>query len=353
MAEAVGGVTFDELRLATRNHGMPLEALEYDVTPVGLHYVLTHYDIPVVDAARWRLTVDGSVRHRLELSLDDLRALPAVTHRVTMECAGNGRALLDPRPLSQPWLLEAVGTGDWTGVALADVLGRAGLAPNAVEVVFTGADRGVEQGVEQVYERSLPVARATGPDALLAYAINGAPLPPQHGFPLRLIVRGWYGMTNVKWLTAISAIDTPFAGYQQETSYRLRQHDDEPGLPLTQMLPRALMRPPGIPDFLTRARHLPAGDHRLTGRAWSGGAPITSVAVSTDGGASWEDADLDAPTEPGVWQAWSYAWPARAGTHEVLCRAADAAGNTQPAEPSWNVGGYANNAVQRVQVHVG
>ena len=270
------GITLEELRLAARNHGMPLEALQYDVTPVGLHYLLTHYDIPVIDVARWRLTIGGQVRNRLELSLDDLLALPAVTQRVTMECAGNGRALLDPRPLSQPWLLEAVGTGEWTGVALSDVLTRAGVAPDAPEVVFTGVDRGLEHGVEQVYERSLPVATAMGPDAFLAYALNGAPLPPQHGFPLRLVVPGWYGMTNVKWLHAITAVDAPFTGYQQTTSYRLRQREDEPGEPLTRMRPRALMVPPGVPDFFSRARHVAAGEHRLVGRAWSGFAPISA-----------------------------------------------------------------------------
>ena len=180
---AAAGVTFDELRLAARNHGMPLEALQYDVTPVGLHYLLIHYDIPAIDVSGWRLKLGGQVGNELELSLDDLRAMPAVTRRVTMECAGNGRALLDPRPLSQPWLHEAVGTGEWTGVLLADVLARAEPAPEAVEVVFTGADRGVEHHVEQVYERSLPVSLATGPDVLLAYALNGASLPRSTAIP--------------------------------------------------------------------------------------------------------------------------------------------------------------------------
>jgi DMSO/TMAO reductase YedYZ molybdopterin-dependent catalytic subunit len=346
------GVTLDELGLAARNHGMPLEALRDDVTPIGLHYLLTHYDIPSVDVASWRLRVDGGAGRPVELSLADLHAMPAVTRRVTMECAGNGRALLDPRPLSQPWLLEAVATGEWTGVAVADVLARAEIAADAVDVVFRGADRGIEHGVEQHYERSLPVAMATGPDALLAYAINGAPLPPQHGFPLRLVVPGWYGMTNVKWLTTITATVVPFTGYQQTMSYRLRQREEEPGTPLTQMLPRALLVPPGIPDFLSRARHLPAGQHGLFGRAWSGYAPITRVAVSDDGGATWIDADVDPSPGPAVWQSWRATWEARAGTYELWCRATDSADNTQPISPPWNVGGYANNAVQRVAVHV-
>jgi DMSO/TMAO reductase YedYZ molybdopterin-dependent catalytic subunit len=345
-------VTIDELRLATRNHGMPLEALLYDVTPVGLHYLLIHYDIPMIDAARWRLSVEGRVNRPIELSLEDLRAMPSVTRAVTMECAGNGRALLEPRPLSQPWLTEAVGTGRWTGVALPDLLSRAGLAPDAVEVLFTGADHGVEADVEQTYQRSIPVSAAVDHDVLLAYALNDAPLPPQHGFPLRLIVPGWYGMTNVKWLTTITAVDTPFDGHQQAVSYRLRQRDDEQGEPLTRILPRALMVPPGIPDFLTRVRYLTAGDHQLVGRAWSGVAPVTAVAVSSDGGNTWRQARVHPPSASGVWQSWSYAWHAEPGSYELCCRAVDATGTPQPTHPEWNLGGYANNAIQRIPVRV-
>jgi DMSO/TMAO reductase YedYZ molybdopterin-dependent catalytic subunit len=349
---AHAGVSFDELRLAARNHAMPLEALRYDVTPLGLHYLLTHYDIPAIDAAEWTLRVDGGVGGAVALTLDELRAMPAVTRVVTMECAGNGRALLHPHPVSQPWIVEAVGTGRWTGVALADVLGRVRLAPDAVEVVFSGVDRGVEHGVEQGFARSLPIAAAIASDALLAYEVNGVPLPPQHGFPLRLIVPGWYGMTNVKWLTSIVAVDTPFTGYQQMTSYRLRQDADEPGVALTRMQPRALMVPPGIPDFVTRERYVEAGAHPVAGRAWSGFAPVTSVEVSCDGGATWADAELDLREVAGAWQAWRFLWQAAPGTRQLCCRATDAAGNAQPLQPRWNVGGYANNAVQRVDVHV-
>jgi DMSO/TMAO reductase YedYZ molybdopterin-dependent catalytic subunit len=343
----------EELQLATRNHGMPLETLRHPVTPVGLHYLLTHYDIPVVDAVAWRLVVDGRVQRSLSLSLDDLRALPAVTAAVTMECAGNGRALLEPRPASQPWLLEAVGTGEWTGVELARVLDAAGVHADAIEVLFTGADRGVEDGVEQVFQRSLVVADALGAGVMLAYELNGAPLPPQHGFPLRLVVPGWYGMTNVKWLTSITVTDTPFAGYQQSGAYRLRQVEGEAGVPLHRMAVRSLMVPPGIPDFFTRARTLAAGDCALLGRAWSGNGPIASVDVSADGGRTWDRARLD-PPELGdwAWQAWHYDWAAEPGEHELCCRATDAAGDQQPLRPDWNLGGYANNAVHRVRVVV-
>ena len=189
--------------------------------------------------------------------------------------------------------------------------------------------------------------------ALLAYDLNGAPLPPQHGFPLRLVVPGWYGMTNVKWLSAITAIDTTFEGYQQTVGYRMRAGDDDPGTPLTRMVPRALLLPPGIPDFFTRARTMQARECTIEGRAWSGAAPITSVDVSVDGGDTWNAADLDAEeAAPGAWIGWSYVWRAAPGDYELCCRATDAAGTPQPLQPPWNVGGYANNAVQRVPVHV-
>jgi DMSO/TMAO reductase YedYZ molybdopterin-dependent catalytic subunit len=347
------GITLEELQLAARNHGMPLEALRHAITPVGLHYLLIHYDIPVVDAATWRLTVDGLVERELELSLDELRALPAAEHAVTMECAGNGRARLLPRPLSQPWLLEAVGTGSWRGVALRDVLDRAGVREGAVEVLFTALDRGVEGGEEQTYQRSLSLDEARRPEVLLAFELNGVPLPPQHGFPLRLVVPGWYGMTNVKWLERITLVAEPFAGYQQARGYRLRAHEDDEGSPVSRMLPRALIAPPGIPEFMTRERTLRAGKQLLEGRAWSGRAPIAGVDVTTDGGATWTSAELDPPENgPWAWRRFTFTWDARPGSYLLGCRARDEAGNEQPTEQPWNVGGYSNNEIQRIPVRV-
>ena len=344
-------ISEQELQLAARNHGMPLEALRWDVTPVGLHYLLIHYDIPAVDPASWRLEVGGRVDRALSLSLDELRARRSVTRAVTMECAGNGRARLQPHVVSQPWLLEAVGTAEWTGVPVADLLDEAVVAGDAVEILFTGLDRGLEGGVEQAYQRSLTLAEASdGP--LLAYAINGEPLPPQHGFPLRLVVPGWYGMTSVKWLARIDAIAEPFAGYQQAVGYRMRAHEDDEGTPVTRIPPRALMVPPGIPDFFTRERRLAPGACTLHGRAWSGRGAVERVEVSTDGGATWADARLAPPAGPHAWVGWSFDWAPEAGRYELCSRATDASGATQPLEPDWNVQGMENNGVQRVPVLV-
>ena len=310
-----------------------------------------HYDIPVVDPAAWRLTVGGRVARELSLSLDDLRARPATTRAVTLECAGNGRALLAPRPLSQPWLLEAVGTAEWTGVPLQALLDEAGA--EGAEVVFRGMDRGVEGGEEQQYERSLPLDEARRDEILLAYAMNGAPLPPQHGFPLRLVVPGWYGMTSVKWLDRITVTDEPFTGYQQAHGYRFRQTPDEPGDPVSRMRPRSLMVPPGIPDFATRERRIAPGRHTVRGRAWSGLAGIERVEFSADGGATWSDAQLGPQPSPWAWRSWEASWsPERPARYELCCRATDAAGNAQPLQAPWNLGGYANNGVQRVPVVV-
>ncbi|MFH8802290.1 sulfite oxidase [Streptomyces sp. NPDC017936] len=348
------GLGQDELALAARNHALPLEAMRHDVTPPGLHYVLTHYDIPYVpDAAAWRLTVGGHVRRPLGLSPARLRAYPAVTTRVTLECAGNGRALLTPRPVSQPWLVGAVGTADWTGVPLRVLLDEAGVRAGAVDVVFTGADHGVERGVEQDYQRSLPLSTATGddPEVLVAYAMNGAPLPPQHGSPLRLVVPGWYGMAQVKWLRAVTVLDGPFTGFQQSVAYRIRKAPGDTGEPVTRIAPRALLIPPGFPDFMSRTRVVAPGTVALEGRAWSGSAPVTAVEVSTDAGATWRPAELEPDHgHRWAWRRWSGVWSAVPGHHVLSARAHDAAGHTQPSEQPWNLGGFANNLVQRVPV---
>jgi DMSO/TMAO reductase YedYZ molybdopterin-dependent catalytic subunit len=346
----VEGISLEELQLAARNHGMPLEALRYPVTPVGLHYLLIHFDVPDVDVEEWRLTVRGE--QELTLDLDDLKQRPRLELAVTMECAGNGRAWLDPRPTSQPWLLEAVGTARWGGTPLRPLLEEAGWGKGAVEVLFTGLDRGIDGGIEQSYERALSLEEALRDEVLLAYEMNGAPLPPQHGFPLRLVVPGWYGMTSVKWLSEIDVLNEPFDGYQQAQAYRMRQAEDEEGTPVQRMVPRSLFVPPGIPEFLSRDRHAEAGEHVIEGRAWSGLAPITSVEFSDDGGSTWQPAELDPEEGRWAWRGWRYRWQAEPGSYVLCSRARDEDGNEQPLDPPWNLGGYSNNAVQTVNVTV-
>ena len=330
---------------------MPLEALRSDITPAGMHYLLIHYDVPFVDPASHTLRLGGFDR-ALELDLDDLRARHRVTVPVTFECAGNGRTLFETRPITQPWLLEAVGTAEWTGTPLAELLREVGVPPGTVEVLFTALDRGVEGGIEQNYERSLPLEEAMRDEVLLVYAMNGQPLLPQHGAPLRLLVPGWYGMTNVKWLAGITALAEPHRGYQNAVGYRVSADPDEPGRPVARIRVRSLIAPPGIPSFPERERILAAGPITLEGRAWSGSGTILRVEASVDGCTTWADAALEPAPAPFAWHRWTHRWTATPGQHELACRATDDTGATQPMEPEFNLGGYENNAVHRVRVTV-
>jgi sulfane dehydrogenase subunit SoxC len=346
------GVTQKELGQAARNHGMQLEGLRYDVTPIGMHYLVIHWDIPAADETTWSVEVDGLVDRPLSLSMDDIRARPAVTRPVTMECAGNGRALMPPRAESQPWLLDAVGNAEWTGTPLPPILEEAGLRPEAVELVFTGADHGIQGDVEQDYQWGFSLADIARDDILLAYALNGQPLPPQHGFPVRLLVPDWYGMCSVKWLTRITAVAEPTDLFQVG-AYQLRQEPDGPGTRVTRKAVRSLMVPPGFSDFPARQRYVDAGSCELVGRAWSGWGHIDRVEVSVDEGETWADAGLGPkPESPSSWRSWSFDWDAQPGARELFVRATDEAGNVQPLNGRWNYGGFMNNMVQRVSVLV-
>jgi len=345
----VGRYLQDEVALANRNSGMPLEALRYDVTPAGLHYLLIHFDIPDVDAG-WRLRVGGLVSRPLELGLAELQRMPAKTLRVTLECAGNGRGQGSPRYPSMPWLEEGVSTAEWTGVALSILLNEAGLQDATREIVFHGADRGFDGGIEHGYSRSLAPADALRDEVLLAYAMNGAPLLPQHGAPLRLLVPRWYGMASVKWLERIEAIDRPFDGVQQARSYHFRRDADEAGTPCRYMRVNSLMAPPGIPDFFGRRRTVEAGAVDIRGRAWSGDGAVKRVEFAVDG--AWQDAELAAPAGEFAWRGWRAQWRAAPGAHELRCRATDATGAVQPLEAPWDITGFGNNAAQRVEVMV-
>jgi len=347
-----GDFSREEVRLANRNAGTLLETLRHDLTPPGLHYLLTHFDVPYVPTvAAWTLDIGGVVERPLKLTLDELKRCPERTLRVTLECAGNGRAAMAPRWQAQPWHHEAVGTAEWTGTPLRPLLERAGLADGVRDVVFYGRDRGFDGGVEHNYGRSLSPAQALSGEALLAWAMNGAPLPPQHGFPLRLVVPGWYGMASVKWLNRIEAIERPFDGFQQVRTYVYRREAAEPGTPVTTMRVKSLLVPPGIPDWYTRRRLVECGPVELFGRAWSGGGvPVAKVEVAVDG--DWQETVLEPRAGPYVWRGWRTSWQAEPGEHVLMCRATDADGEVQPVEQRYDRGGFGNNAVHKVLVTV-
>jgi DMSO/TMAO reductase YedYZ molybdopterin-dependent catalytic subunit len=331
------------------NAETPLSALDQPLTPADLFYVRNHFDVPELDAGRFRLRIGGLVRRPLELSLEELRRFPERAVTATLECAGNGRALMRPAPRGTPWVFGAVSTATFTGTPLGGPLEEAGLLPEAVELLFAGADGGeVAPGRAVRFERSLRRTAAGREDVLLAWAMNGEPLAPDHGHPLRLVVPGWYGVASVKWLVEIAALEEPFTGYYQREKY---VYEGEPGVPdgepVTSMRVRSVIARPADGEEVR------SGAVEMAGTAWSGKARVVRVAVSADGGVTWAPARLGrAASEYGV-VPWTLVWnPPGPGDYELLARATDAAGNTQPLEPRWNAHGYGNNVAQRVRVRV-
>ena len=315
------------------------------ITPAGSHYVRTHFPLP---HAPREIAVDGAVERPISITFDEVRALPARTLAVTLECAGNGRRYLDPKAPGEQWGLGAVGTAEWTGTPLGALLERVAPNPKAVEVLFRGADEGIPKdlGRHIAYERALPVADALSDDVLVTYLMNGEPIPPEHGGPLRLVVPGWYGMASVKWLARITLLDRPFVGFYQTDRYVLD------GSPLRTIRPRAILTYPQDGTRHERAIW-------IAGFAWSGAAPIARVDVSTDGGQSWAkipDAFLEGSPRY-AWRHFRFENLLTKGLGvkhlSLAVRATDVLGNTQPLEPQWNRLGYANNAARPVRIRLG
>jgi DMSO/TMAO reductase YedYZ molybdopterin-dependent catalytic subunit len=310
--------------------------------PSARFYVRNHFGIPDLDPATWRLRVTGLVKRRLSLGLAELRAMPAATAVVTLECAGNGRAGFQPPVPGEHWELGAVSTAEWTGVPLTEVLGLAGVPAAAREVVFRGADSGQVAGRDgQVhFERSLAADQLGQAGALLAYAMNGEELPARHGYPLRLVVPGWYAVASVKWLTGIELAGRPFDGHFQVDRY----HID--GEPVSLQRVRSLIVEPAPGGTVE------PGDLVIRGVAWSGAAAIASVEVRIDD-ASWQPATLAGGHHDHGWVWWElHARLSGPGDVVIRARATDVAGRTQPARPRWNLLGYANNAIHEVRVTV-
>jgi DMSO/TMAO reductase YedYZ molybdopterin-dependent catalytic subunit len=320
------------------------------VMPSAHFYVRNHFQIPKLDEATFRLRVGGKVERPLSLSLRDLRNLPSQTEVITLECAGNGRTLFEPAIAGEKWNLGAVSTAEWTGVPLMEVLDRAGAQASALEVLFKGADGGTGDGCPDSirFERSLSLADARDDDVLLAYAMNGEPLPFQHGFPLRVIVPGWYAVASVKWLMEIELLDRPFEGHYQTDKYWYEWTRDGKAVrePVAVQRVRALIAEPGPNE------EVPSGDAVIRGVAWSGAAPIARVEVSVANG-DWRDARLVGERRRHGWQWWELAAHLEApGLTTLRARATDMAGRTQPERAEWNRLGYGNNSIQQVAIRV-
>ncbi len=328
---------------APLNVEMPFSSLREFITPNERFYVRGHFPIPEVNAETWRLKVEGAVARPLELSYAELRQMPGQTITATMECAGNGRSFLEPKVKGVQWDMGAIGNAQWTGVLLRDVIERAGLQPYGIEAILEGSDKGAikeppRPAGEIHYARSIPIKKAMS-NVLLAYEMNGEPLTPDHGYPVRAIVPGWFGMASVKWLQRVTVTERPFGGYYQTIDYVYwEERDGFPTIvPLAEMKLKAQIARPSMGE------RVPAGaEYRVFGAAWAGENEVAEVEVSTDGGSNWSGAKLLGDPVPHAWRFWEFTWktPSKPGKHRLIARAKDPSGQTQPAERNANHGSY-------------
>jgi DMSO/TMAO reductase YedYZ molybdopterin-dependent catalytic subunit len=337
------------------NLEMPFETLRDFITPTESFYVRTHFPIPKIDKKNWQLRIEGEVEKPFELSYEELIKLEARTIPVTLECAGNSRVFLEPKVKGVQWSLGAVGNAEWTGIPLSILLDRAGVKPSALEVIFEGADEGPLEDAKRPsgnvrFARSVPLAKARK-DVLLVYKMNGQELPPQNGFPLRAIVPGWYAMASIKWLQRIILTDKLFAGYYQTLDYAYwkRRGDLVELIPLSEMQIKAEIARP------TPNETVPTNSNvRIHGAAWTGDGEITKVELSTDDGASWNEAKLIDKAAANAWRLWEFEWktPSKPGTHTLVARATDSRGRTQPTERDPDRGTYMINHLLPITVEV-
>ena len=331
----------------------PVREFTSFLTPNDRFFVRSHFGPPApeqISEASWQLRVDGLVEEARTLRLHDLRRMEAVTIPAVLQCSGNGRAFQRPKTPGVQWERGAVGNAQWTGVRLRDVLAKAGVRPEARHIKFQGADRPVVSSVP-LFTRSIPLEKALHPDTILAYEMNGRPLPLLHGAPLRVVTPGWMADSCTKWLTEITVQAEEAKGYYMQTAYRVPISPVELGgpvmAPVEAMVVKSLIAGPSEGETVN------AGPVSIHGVAWSNGAKISAVEVSTDEGNSWEPARLVGEDHPYAWRQWQYVWPARnPGTFAILCRATDVQGMRQPATNPWNPSGFLWNGWDRVVVTV-
>lgn len=359
LAQAPQGERWGKDQLIARalrppDYETPVALLDAFITPNEHFYARSHMPVPpALDLASWSLQVDGEVATPLKLSVDEMRRMPAATVTVTLECAGNGRAFFDPPVAGIQWGKGAVGTARWTGVRLADVLKRAGIKSTGTFVVMNGADRAL--GTMPDFVRQIPLAKAMHPDTLIAYEMNGVPIPPVHGFPLRAIVPGWEGAYAVKWLTNLQVIDREFDGFWVASGYRYPTKRVKPGAavapadtaPLTGLVVKSLITRP------LEGATLKPGKISVAGFAWAGEDEIRGVEVSADSGATWQPAALVGERAAYTWRRFEATVElSKAESYLLMSRATDSKGRRQPEVAHWNPSGYLWNVPDRVRVEV-
>jgi DMSO/TMAO reductase YedYZ molybdopterin-dependent catalytic subunit len=333
----------------------PASVLQTFITPSQQFYVRNHFKVPEVTADSWKLKVEGAVLHPLEIGYRDLTTMPSRTQVSMLECAGNGRVFLIPKENGAQWQSGGMGNAEWTGVPLTAVLEKAGLKPSAVDVIFEGADQGEikddpKSPGEIHFARSLPMTKARNGNVLLAYKMNGADLSPAHGFPVRVVVPGWYGMASVKWLARIVVGEKPFEGFFQTLQY---SHWERPNgtptlLPVTEMHVKTSIVAPMLDEVIARS-----ASYRMRGLAWAGESNIAQVEVSVDGGKTWNKAELTGPSVRYAWRMWQYDWqPPSAGQFTLMARGTDSEGRTQPMERDKDHRNYEITHVLPIKVEV-
>lgn len=338
----------------------PRSALDaHGLTPVDTFYVRGHGPVPETDATTWTVRVDGMVERPATLSLAEMRRLfTEHTEIATLQCAGNRRSGLvevADIPGEAPWGPAATATARWSGVRLADVLRHVGADPDATDVAFTGTDVSTEPGEPEAFGGSIPLRKARESEVLLAWSMNGEPLAPVHGAPLRVVVPGYIGARSVKWLDHVTVQDRPSANFFQARTYRLLPPDAEPS---------AGLRGEGVAlglvavnsDVLTPAdgASVPVGATTVSGYAFAGGdRTVARVDVSTDGGATWTQAELGAQLSAWSWRAWDATVDVGPGENVLRARAWDSSAALQPERPEhvWNPKGYVNNSWARIVLH--
>jgi DMSO/TMAO reductase YedYZ molybdopterin-dependent catalytic subunit len=337
------------------NLEMPFETAEGFITPIESFYVRTHFPVPKIDRDAWWLHVEGEVEKPFAINYEELLKLESLTIPVTLECAGNNRNFLEPKVKGVQWHLGAVGTAEWTGVPLSALLDRALVSPRAREVILEGADGGMLEDAksppgELKFARSIPLNKARA-DVVLAYKMNGKELPPEHGFPLRAIVPGWYAMASIKWLQRIIVTDQPFTGYYQTLDYAYwkRRGDIAELTPLAKLQVKAEIAKPA------QGETVPANSSvRVHGAAWTSDGEIAKVELSTNGGATWSEASLVGTSRPNAWRLWEFDWqtPAALGKQTLIARATDSLGRTQPPHRDPDRGTYMINHLLPITVEV-
>jgi len=333
------------------NAETPLELLTDYLTPNELFFVRSHWIPRTPDLKTWRLKIDGEVKNSIELSLADLRTMRATEVTCVLQCAGNGRALYTPPLPGVQWHYGAVGNARWRGVAVRDVLARAGVSETAKHLHAFGSDD--PPGKVPPFHRSIEMEKAMS-DAILAWEMNGEPLPVTHGAPLRLIVPGWAGDHWMKWLVRISPQAEPQKGFYMDTAYRYPLTPGAPGVAFKPEEMRPLTELAVKSNITTAPKKAKAGStHEIRGFAFSGAPDVAKVEVSDDDGNTWYDAQLDPRHDPYAWRRWSYRWTAsRPGRTTVVARATDSRGKVQPRESVWNQSGYLYNGWHAAEIEV-